>query len=742
MEMNKFSGSALIYKFKDYWHEIRRYILLLVIPLIFCVVLYFNIQSVVSRQIEASAADTVQQVYVRISSMMHEVDMVSSTIFMDIATLNNISSSQTLPYTLDDPDSMCRQLEIRRGRSHYIKEIYLISEEWQIIFSDSGYYGYDSLNSLLSRIGIAPDTFESTEESTWNMQTGSQLTDPYCLIPYKSSGGTVVGRILITLDLGIFINNLSDLNTNFICLYNEDTLLTSRPFSEDITEINWNDERAVSRALGEQYKCFYVHVDDYTYMAAIDRSRYYYPFYVISVSFLIYAAIIFLLGFVYLSKVSRERYQQLTSLISALPQNNDGLPVSYQELFPKIQEALLSLPNREDTGGFTLSERTLHNVLYADNIQNLPRHYLEKIGIHDSATSCYVAIFFIRSFDTVALVSNHTEDVLDMAWVIFQSSLEQFAGQNMKYASCLEPKKFVAVFFEPECDSFSTQVTESCKSICQFMAEGYGIQLQAAISSAVSPSELNSGFCQAQSLEKFASAIDSSSYIISRDLLNNSDNLLLEGGSFIRQEQILLNTLLMEKYDLIPSMVHAILAEYISPLASDYALALTRLRAISGILSETLLSTCPQDFDVQEALAKLRSADSVLDLNAAVDEVYPSLEQFAAKEIHHFKEVDEARNYIRNNLADQNLNVSMICEAVDLIAQRLTPMFQEQLNMGIAEYVNYCRVEEAKRLLTDTKLTVKKIGEQVGYSTTDTFTRNFRKLENLTPTEYRRIITG
>ena len=83
----------------------------------------------------------------------------------------------------------------------------------------------------------------------------------------------------------------------------------------------------------------------------------------------------------------------------------------------------------------------------------------------------------------------------------------------------------------------------------------------------------------------------------------------------------------------------------------------------------------------------------------------------------------------------------MICEAVGVIVQRLTPMFREQLDMGIAEYVNYCRIEQAKKLLSGTKLTVKKVGEEVGYSTTDTFTRNFRKMENMTPTEYRRIVT-
>ena len=742
MKIKRFSISTLIYKYKDYWHEVRRYVLLILIPLIFCVVLYFSTQGVVSRQIETNASDTVQQVYVRISSMMHEVDMVSSAIFTDVTTLNNLSSSQSLPYRLDDPSSMCRQLEIRRGKSHYIKEIYLISEEWKQIFSDSRNYGYDSLDSLLNRIGIAPDAFENVEEAIWNMQTGSQLTDPYCLIPYKNSEGTVVGRILITLDLGIFIDSLSALNTNFVCIYNENTLITSRPFSSDITGVDWNDEHAVSQSLGERYKCFYVHVDDYTYMAAIDRASYYYPFRVISISFLIYAALIFLLGSLYVSKISRERFQQITSLIAALPQNNGDMPIAYRELVPKIQEALLSLRTRENVNTSAIGERILHNVLYADNIQNLPKNYLDRIGIQDSSTPCHVAIFFIRSFDTVALVSNHTEDVLDMAWVIFQSSLEQFAEQNMKTVSCMEPKKFVTVFFKPAADSFSTCVVDACTSICQFMANSYGIQLQAAISSTVTPLELNQGFCQAQSLEKFASAIDSDSYIISRDYLNNSENLLVEDGSFIRQEQILLNTLLMEKYDLIPAMVHAILAEYVSSLASDYALATSRLQAISNLLSETLLSTCPADFNVQNTIAKLRSADSIHSLNAAVEEIYPALEQFAAKDVHHFKEVDAARDYICNNLADQNLNVSMICEAVGIISQRLTPMFQEQLNMGIAEYVNYCRIEQAKRLLTTTKLTVKKVGEEVGYSTTVAFTRNFRKLENMTPTEYRKIIAG
>lgn len=738
--MDKHPLSGITYT-KNYWQEIKRYALLLLIPLVFCIVLHLSVQSVLNRQIKENAANTASQIYIRTSAMMHEVEMVNDAIFMDIAALNNAPEGQTLPYQLNDPASICRQLEIRKSNSMYIKHIYLVSEKWPHIFSDIGYYNYNSLESLLARVGTDQASFESIDEPTWNMQTTSHLTDPFCVIPYRDSDNNVVGHVLITLDLTIFMETLSEVNARFVCLYNQDSFITSQLLSENVSSVDWNNERAVSDTLGTPVKCFYIHLDDYTYLAAIDRAEYYYPLRAIAVCFIIYAFLVSLLGFLYLSKVSKERYQQLSALITALPQSSDDTPITYKELLPKVQETLLTLRDKENASRPTASERILHGVLYADKGADLSKNLLEKIGITSSETLCYVAIFYIRSFDTVALISNHTDDAREMSWVIFQSSLTQFTAQDMKQISCMDPGSFAAVFFEPKCDDFGDHVTQVCENVCQFMAESYGIRTQVAVSSAVAPHELCQAFRQAQSLEKFAVAIDSSSYIISQDSLHEGDVSLLIDGNFIRQEQLLLNTLLMEKYNLIPSMVDAILREHVRPLASDYALATSRLRAVSNILSETLLSTNPTGVDVAAAIAKLEAANSISALNDAAKKVYTPLAQSMTTGVRSYKEVGLAQQYIRDNLSDQNLNVSMICEAVGIISQRLTPMFQEQLSMGIAEYVNYCRIEQAKELLTTTKLTVKKVGERVGYSTNDTFTRNFRKLENLTPTEYRRIVS-
>jgi YesN/AraC family two-component response regulator len=58
----------------------------------------------------------------------------------------------------------------------------------------------------------------------------------------------------------------------------------------------------------------------------------------------------------------------------------------------------------------------------------------------------------------------------------------------------------------------------------------------------------------------------------------------------------------------------------------------------------------------------------------------------------------------------------------------------------IADYVGSCRIALAKKLLSDKRLTIISIAQQVGYNNTETFSRNFRKLEGMTPSEYRTMI--
>ncbi len=738
---NNFSLSSLKNQRIDFRQEIRRYIALLLIPLFFCIMLYFSVQKISYNQYRLSAERTAEQFQLQISSMMHEVNLVSDSLISDFIALENDQKeniSSSLLYTYSDPPSICRQLSIRRENSSYIEHIYLIPLQQPYIYSDSGYYNMVSLESILRGMGTDQNSLFEVEEKKWNMLSEGHLSNPYCLSPFRDSSGNILGYLLITLDLNAFMEVIFNINAEFACLYNDTTFLPSLPLERVYSAQELGSETIVSRLLKKPVKCFQLQVDDYTYMIAISKSSYYLPFFIISLCFVLYAVLVFAFSFFYLYRVSKNRYLQLSRLIDALPQ--ESATVSYKNLIPAVQTALLNYRDQNKLHQETLNDHLLHGILHAQYKDHLLTRGLQQLQIPTENARYHVAIFYLKSYDNVALLTSDEDDVFHMTWVIFQTAVKQFTDDSFRSVSCTEPERFVTLFYTLSSECPDRHVMAACESICKFLSDGYGIHLHTAISGTVTaPEDLAFAFAQAQNLERFAVAVDDQSKIISESLLHENGGLILK-GDFFRQTQTLINTLLIGKYDLIPSMVASLLQEHVSPLTADYELSTQRLYTVSHILREFLLTVNQPGFDAQTSCEQLSAAGSISELTAAAEEIFTRLSQSASQKKTSFREVDEACRFIQENLSDQNLNVSMICEAVGLIVQRLTPMFQEQLNMGIAEYVNFRRIEEAKTLLADTKLTVKQIAAKIGYSTTDTLTRNFRKLENMTPTEYRKVV--
>ena len=718
--------------------EILRYIILLFIPLFFCIALYLSVQKITYAQLLSNAEHTVNQFHLQMSSMMRETELINSALCSDLISINNHNESMSsLPYNYDTPSSICQQIAIRISASKYINHIYFISEETRKIYSEDGYFNYSSLKSILKELEINYDHFFEITETEWNMIADSHLCNPYCITPLRDAEGIINGYLLISLNLDVFINAAFDLNTSFACLYNEKTFITSQPIGKKYSVADLTSEKSVSKLLGKLVKCFHINIDDFTYMIAIDKSSYYYPFTYISNCFIAYAAIIFTLGFAYLYKVSKERYRDFSKLIDALPQKDTLL--TYKNLIPTVQTALLDSQNQSKTYHQIVSENIFHNILYGHYDSATLKDRFEDIGIPSENITYYIAVFYIKSFNNVTLISSDTGDVNHMIRIIFQTAVEQFTDSSFHTFSCSEADSFITMFYSSSEEHLNLHVMAACESINKFLNDGYGILLHTTISSAATDlQEVTYSFNQAVNLEKYSIAIDSKSKIICEDILHDNGELLLR-GDFFRQEQTLLNTLLMGKYSTVPSMVKSILQEHVVPLTSDYTLAHSRLKAISNILVGALFYV-QYPIDVDAFVKRLQFADSVSALTMETTEIYTHLAKMTVQAPLSYKEVDAACEYITDHLEDQNLNVSMICEAVGIIVQRLTPMFQEQLNMGIAEYVNYRRIEKSKILLSTTKLTIKQIAVEVGYSTTDTFTRNLRKLENLTPTEYRKIL--
>lgn len=121
-------------------------------------------------------------------------------------------------------------------------------------------------------------------------------------------------------------------------------------------------------------------------------------------------------------------------------------------------------------------------------------------------------------------------------------------------------------------------------------------------------------------------------------------------------------------------------------------------------------------------------------LNQRVDNAYVREEELSALGHH----VRQAVMMIQENFA-QNLSLEAVAADIFVSPAYLSRIFQKEMHCTFGEYLTVRRMEEAKRLLRDTDLTVLQIGEAVGYNNDKYFMNLFKKRVGMTPGRYRQV---
>ncbi len=98
---------------------------------------------------------------------------------------------------------------------------------------------------------------------------------------------------------------------------------------------------------------------------------------------------------------------------------------------------------------------------------------------------------------------------------------------------------------------------------------------------------------------------------------------------------------------------------------------------------------------------------------------------------------EEIKKYIDENFADYNLNVNLMSEKLGIRRQNLNTIIKQNTGKTIREYISYVRHEKAKELLVNTNYPITQIAMLVGYSSDDVLNRAFKKIEGMTPGQYR-----
>ncbi len=97
-------------------------------------------------------------------------------------------------------------------------------------------------------------------------------------------------------------------------------------------------------------------------------------------------------------------------------------------------------------------------------------------------------------------------------------------------------------------------------------------------------------------------------------------------------------------------------------------------------------------------------------------------------------------DYVNTHYTDQTLSVLQMADTFDMSPSSVSRTFKQAANTGLNTYINTLRVSRAKELIASTEHPLKHISEIVGYGNQITMIRAFKKLEGVTPQEYRDMI--
>ena len=95
-----------------------------------------------------------------------------------------------------------------------------------------------------------------------------------------------------------------------------------------------------------------------------------------------------------------------------------------------------------------------------------------------------------------------------------------------------------------------------------------------------------------------------------------------------------------------------------------------------------------------------------------------------------------AKSFINNNLKE-DLTLNMVAQYVNLSPSHFGRVFCKQTGQPLFTYINYCRIEAAKKLLQSSDYKIYEIAELVGYTNTYYFSRTFKKYTGKSPYDYK-----
>lgn len=404
-----------------------------------------------------------------------------------------------------------------------------------------------------------------------------------------------------------------------------------------------------------------------------------------------------------------------------------NLRIQLNESLPLLGEVFI----RELVSGKIFSKNELENKLKYFNI---------------NVTTCKYCIIII-SIDNFQLlqVKLGAEDAKLKAFIVRNIS-EEIVSNHTTFFSCMDNFNLILAVSIPESESFGINklMSEIYDNVLKFSGTRVTI---CAGKAAETISALNSSYVSALEILKYRFYNKRPGIITSDDISG-----FLKAG-FNKE---ILNSC-MEKFvvrlkNCIEIANHKLVAEIID----EYCLMLTEMKTDPSEAIKSFMEICIKiqmsvpEFDksISELYGFEYSFIKQMEIYDTLDEIRKYTIEVFEKVVENLEDVRKrkdkklveiVKSYIQKHY-NEDVTLNKIVEITYLSSSYVCDLFKSQAGENIIDYLTRVRIEKAKSLLKDLKIKTYEVGQMVGYEDATYFSKVFKKVVGVSPTEYRNMV--
>jgi two-component system response regulator YesN len=377
--------------------------------------------------------------------------------------------------------------------------------------------------------------------------------------------------------------------------------------------------------------------------------------------------------------------------------------------------------------------RLIFNLFESEQHFNIQSNNLNINFDYEAFIACYVEINSEKSNEMSA------EKRLNL----YTSSLQIARELAIKYIPChvlsLDMKHFAILFFLDKVISadYKSLIKNAVEQVSTMLFNYYSVEVFASIGPVVnSPMQIASSF---QDAKQIFAGINAEKPI-----------LFADDTSFVKSHKNVFNMSLFKEdirkayaefdekalYDIFTSVMDIFenhTAHYVQALdAAGNILYLSLSLLNNG--EQTVSAIFRNRNNNYRSLYELTSVDQILEwLTELRDGLCESFTRHNKDYKNHI--VINVKKYI-NDHVEEKLTLNKVADAFNISSNYLSVLFSKYNEIGFTDYINLCKINTAKKLMTDNKLKIYEISDVLGFESAFYFSRVFKKITGVSPRDF------